>query len=932
MAQPLLRSKAPRPKPLVIPVNGASNSNVLGPKSPATAYFSSPVVKTRMTLDRAWRDADQQFYEKTGKHLKTTVPTQKKGVINTWKAKYDVEDSDTSSKFNQMASLLQTILDGVEVIGAFAAQGASLIYAPAGMCFNAIAFLIEAPRQIKKVYDTLRGLFEEVQDFLVKFKVLKRIDDRMGLDEDLVLNTNKILISFVKICGLSIKLLEGSRFMTAAKVLFLQDDSGVGAELENFRHLAQSQSYLVGTVTLEHVLKHEEDVKEILASAGETNVFVRSLAVANNDEKTKLVNKGRIDTIVDKIFPKGERGLAQDPSQMPQSQEDLLFDTFEALANHEKYKQWIYSSPSGRAALFLLGPPGTGKSRMIEALKDKLDKIRSSASKNAPSTYVAFYGFSGQRTRTSKDDKRTNSSIPHALRSMAVQVAQQSTNYAKDLARQLQQEQNISQMDDIERLWQALRLSTFDAPPESSLYLLFDGVEQERESMIHALVNIFAGSKRQQKNDRLRVRAVLAGDPKVRFAGSSAATISMDDLNKELVQAYAIKEMKRLQIFQDFDKKSTARRELVVQTLRDSEACNFVTVRQKLERLRDAVDNDCPSSELTRVLADEKGQTYNAAAKQLLDKLAVTLSPKHISQLNSIIMWTLYSQSNWPFQIQELEAVLYLEQDKDTLESLDKKIKQRYGGVFNRDDSSLYLNPNLREYLSHSDDSPSSSEEACVPLITMNISIQDAQEKVVRQFIWNLNEQMSSGKFDFASHSDVSKNKIRVNRLDGHLTITRLCFKLLNEGWQEQTEAMVSYALDYTPKHLTELRKMVSRISTTDKKMLGQGLVGFLSDPYYFAEDPEKDFGSGEYWLVESEDVESVRFWLQQSLDQLQPHEARWVKQVTQQSEGRLGHMKQITRVVGRKWLSYNKNCLGDGYLFAWVDKFIEMVRCFQKH
>jgi len=148
-----------------------------------------------MTLTRAWQDADQQFYEKTGRRLKTSGVSQKQSVLEIWKHKYDVDDSEAARKYDQMANLLQTVLDGVEVIGAFAAQAASMAFAPAGMCFNAIAFLIDAPRQIKKVYDTLKALFEEVGEFLVKFKILRRIDDSMGLDEDLVENTNKILIS-----------------------------------------------------------------------------------------------------------------------------------------------------------------------------------------------------------------------------------------------------------------------------------------------------------------------------------------------------------------------------------------------------------------------------------------------------------------------------------------------------------------------------------------------------------------------------------------------------------------------------------------------------------------------------------------------------------------------------------------------------------------
>lgn len=75
-----------------------------------------------------------------------------------------------------------------------------------------VQFLIDAPRQIQKVYDGLEELFEEIEHFLIRFKIYRRIHDKFGLDEDLVLNTNNLLIVFVKICGLATKLLRGGKW------------------------------------------------------------------------------------------------------------------------------------------------------------------------------------------------------------------------------------------------------------------------------------------------------------------------------------------------------------------------------------------------------------------------------------------------------------------------------------------------------------------------------------------------------------------------------------------------------------------------------------------------------------------------------------------------------------------------------------------------
>lgn len=76
-----------------------------------------------------------------------------------------------------------------------------------GNVFLAIVFLINAPRQMKNLYDTLKELFEEIFDTLVKLQMNRRIDNFRRLEADLVENADRPLVTFIRIRKFSVRIL-----------------------------------------------------------------------------------------------------------------------------------------------------------------------------------------------------------------------------------------------------------------------------------------------------------------------------------------------------------------------------------------------------------------------------------------------------------------------------------------------------------------------------------------------------------------------------------------------------------------------------------------------------------------------------------------------------------------------------------------------------
>jgi len=655
---------------------------------------------------------------------------------------------------------------------------------------------------------------------------------------------------------------------------------------------------------------------------------MRSLAAASNDEKTRHVNNERLTDIKRSMFPKNEDYTSM-VMDMPRFLDGLLPETLDTLEAVPEYKQWIDPIQTGRTALFLHGSTGTGKTWMFELLRDKLHSQRASSRNLRGSTaFVAYHAFDNRRARAANESRKT-SSIPIALKNMAVSIAGQSIPYAKTLKRQLDENKAIESLEDIEQLWINLSLSTFAAPPGSVLYLFFDGLEQEPENKVTELLNVLI-STREQKHatDTLKIGVLLGADRPLpmRFE-SLIPTIEMAKMTQNLLKTFVEKEMKRTELFQDLDKRTIQQKTTVIESLPKSVSGRFDLARQKLERIREAVEDDAPGDQLLRIIEDEISLTYNEEGQKVLDGLQESLPAQQIAQLNRILIWAMYTR-NTP-TTQELEAALYLETQSHTLEPLAKKLRERFSKVFVwNHDGFVFLTKSVESTLIAAENNLTPPVMETTPLINLDLTIRNAKESFVRKFFWDMNEQMSTGQFDFAAISASSKAKptIYVNKLEAHLTIARLCLKVLNEKKQEPTEALIYYAFSELPAHLTELKALSDQVTTDNRKMIGQGLVNFLSDPYYTEHDDNR-IGDCEDWLVQTESVESVRFWLAdvETLALLQPRERRWANEAVLRTEGSVGHMKELVLAIARKWLSGRKE-IHVFLLFGWLEEYIRAV------
>ena len=400
-------------------------------------------MEDQQQFRQMWNDAQVRFKEKTKMTLRSN-DLSLEDVLRVLDKRFNAEDSVENDKQNRIKRLTTNMLTIIEILGGVAAQGASIMFSPAGLCFNALDFLIKIPAKISEFYDDLADLFEEISAFSKKFRVYQRIEDYADPGDELRESSHRLMICFVDICAMSITILSSSKrttFKHLAKKALLDDDSGVQAKREEFRQLVEHQSQLSGAITLEHVLKSEHERKgdtsklfEALKSASENGrEQLAKLDELNDGMKTvisatsgKEKQRERFENICKKLSVLNATLQASNKA-FQQIVEKVEHDTGDWLKELSEYTKWLDFDAKADHLLFFGGPNGCGKSYLAHAVMDKIRTGKHTGQAASIKVLCASYRFD-------KDERRSrDNAIREAFRSIAVQIAQQDEVYSTKL-------------------------------------------------------------------------------------------------------------------------------------------------------------------------------------------------------------------------------------------------------------------------------------------------------------------------------------------------------------------------------------------------------------------------------------------------------------------------------------------------------------------
>ncbi|KAJ0383400.1 hypothetical protein COL922a_010568 [Colletotrichum nupharicola] len=861
----------------------------------------SRTAKGGMSMDKIWTEAAASFESICGESLKRGEVRSFEDVqrrIEKTCERASNSESKPEDKWDTAKTVGLKSLQYLKLLVGAAAQASSLIPIPpvaASITTSALSFVFDIPQTIRGYNNVIDSVFSEVSSALSQFQIYRSVEN---FDPLLVEQIHLVLVSFVKICAHVVKYRQSrkrDRFWEQTKFIF-GENSALNEEMTEFKGLLQGQRDVEGTVTLAVVAETRKDMavalekivvfgkiaEETHQTVQETQKGVQSL---NDDsDRTKTLTKIR-DILGVPLTVHLDTTTTQTCVDLANK---CLDNTGSWIWKHNAYLSWT----------------------RLEEQKDR--------------TYVAHYFFPPS-ARKSDDNKN---SVQSALKYMAFQITRVDATVLKTLGKACDTKPAVfrsSTSSDLIDLWKELNIGA--AGSGATYYFVFDGVENLPDAQAGMLLD-FASDFQLEQESIGRVRLLISGtkslfDKNANVSG--ALRIDMEKHNQDDMRIVIQDTLNKNGMLQSTKPNSEQERAKagILEKIPPKVDGKYSLLRFELDRLMRQLSKRTAIQELDEML-DQTMSSLEAAIKDL----ERSLTTDEISELNELLKWIMYSHDY--MSLAQLEAAMVLTSDIASLTSLEYVIRTKYSAILSiEDEYHVYLQDGVEEYLQKVGTSSGQAQQSTGrSTISMTISINNVDQELCGNFLWDLADMAIRNKFKFnfdgaafnPAHS--SKRPLAVDELEANYTIVTQAFKYLSNEPTDGTQNVGRYVVEFLPYHLNRVRELEDE----DKGMLrddqlseiGQGLYKIFRDDIVFQchikiwQDIE--------WSVD--EMRAIQTWLMDSVA-VQKVDRKWRTAVQRASSPITGYLNELVKTVlrgllrQRSWQMYNAS--------KWLKRFMEL-------
>ncbi|KAL2826549.1 hypothetical protein BJY01DRAFT_229673 [Aspergillus pseudoustus] len=865
------------------------------------------------SVQEIWEKTIVRFQQRTGQRLDgvSRTPDDLHRALDAHYAAQQ-DDSDTA----KAKAIGFRMIHCIQLLGGIAAEGASMVFGPAGLCFNALSFLLDIPKKVNEFHGEINAIFAEVGSALAQFRIYQRMEDNTHVDEALRTAIDQVMTSFVDICANCINIHREGRwksFKRSAKRVLL-DEGSVRDELDNFKRLTQDQLNVQATLTLEVALETHQGVAFIKTSVTEIDTTtkgiktdVTGLVEAEHKRGLDDARKKNMDSIKDKLGQKEE-----DVANVVDARDNMWKTSVKGsgkwLNNVDEYKQWLDRSSTADPFLILTGDPGTGKSFVVSAIAQDV-KARNSTTK-AERGLLGYYSFA-IATKTDSDRHRPET----AMKSICLQLADQDAVYAKHAAGvcgESGKDKNYFKDASCQTLWTTLGIGS---PARNAMhYILLDAVglltPEELERLLDAIHQLSPTSEDKKSSTvRILLSSETTSFKEEWLASASAKSIDITEHNAEDISAFIVEELKKADLFQGQDSDSQRRRKNVEERLLKRSNNCYTTVQHDLGKIKAIVASSGTEDELNRVL-QESSTDPKAQVRSELETLAAVLNPRELEEVNELLIWTVAGCGR--FTLEELAAALYNRFKSVSLQPLAQKITGKYSKIFTLTYGGkfLTLRDHVKECVVAERVRPRQSVDD--PKITATITITNGDIKAVQRFFWDLTHHSSfANGFEFRPDSDLSQatdRKIQIYEIDAHFEIVKKAFEFfLAPASEEKDKGKLSgmYLMACLPDHLKVLYEAegLDELPLADKQYIGSHLYDLLNEGDLV--ESNWKYCGWSLWYRTDEEIDVFWKWLDDpvAIARLGSRDKRWLMEIKKGKHRNRRLLTPIATTVARNWL-----------------------------
>ncbi|KAF4627731.1 hypothetical protein G7Y89_g10420 [Cudoniella acicularis] len=267
------------------------------------------------------------------------------------------------SKLDKFRSHVNKSLGPIEKLSNIVASAASTSFPPSTAIFTAVSYLIKAVNSVSADYDRIAGLFEDLDLYLSRLKILEKwVPPVLELEVALT----EVLVSVLILCGICAKYIKMKRIVKAFRNLVSGEDDELSAAYAHFHKMVEQERGTVGNATLAAVgqLQQESNaihtvVREGLAMTRQTDLNTKTL-IASSEHLNKYLESKEAALERDDILTR------LSSLDFHEKQKDTFAKhhqgTGQWLAKTEEFQQWFKGERV--SVLWCPGIPGAGKTVM----------------------------------------------------------------------------------------------------------------------------------------------------------------------------------------------------------------------------------------------------------------------------------------------------------------------------------------------------------------------------------------------------------------------------------------------------------------------------------------------------------------------------------------------------------------------------------------
>lgn len=447
------------------------------------------------------------------------------------------------------------------------------VFAPAGQCYNAISFLINAYDGYQCAFEGLADLLEKCSDHLGRLNYYVK----GGMDTRLSKVAAQQLLLFVKICDAALELRHSAseKIKTGLKIAFLAENSiqellGDMAKLaERERGLVSAQTFQLASAAATSAAEGTAFGKQVLDTLAQTGV----------DQKERVEKEGQQRTLMDVLaFDKDSDrwdSAKQEPVESWQRRyndirKNVVPSTGKWLLDCSVFQSWVADFASC-PILWVEGTDITGKSYLTSSV---VKHLRTDVATQYPEFrhLVAFYFL---------DRNETGRGFDAVAKSLFWQLSDKDEPYMKSAARISQKVRTLDPDEIIPRL---LLENTELEHIGAVFYLVIDGLG---DILDNALLKFL---RRASEVPEKKIRIFLTGTPtaleQVKKVGVTCRSIPISCNNHDDIEKFIDARMDKFDALSDTDHAGVAdRRQKIRQRLSEATTGDYYKLNSALNAI-----------------------------------------------------------------------------------------------------------------------------------------------------------------------------------------------------------------------------------------------------------------------------------------------------------------------------------------------------------